>query len=161
MADQGSFKLDPNHLATVISAQETAYQKISSAASGVQSDADTVRSAIRSQSGQNLQNGFLDWAQNFRNIVHALDELKEKVTGVRRTGESADHEATSTGRVVKGETLPSLQRGYAIQAPLAPLQPTESHLVRAYTVEAPMAPLRPVESYRAERVVERPDSYEI
>lgn len=160
MADQGSFKLDPNHLATVISAQETAYQKISSAASGVQADAEAVRSAIRSQSGQNLQTGFLDWAQNFRNIVHALDELKEKVTGVRRTGEGADHEATGTAHLKSAERMPLMQRAYAVPAPLAPVEGVLYE--RAYAVQAPLAPLLPTElSIPAERTVRRPDTYEI
>ncbi|TQS40625.1 WXG100 family type VII secretion target [Cryptosporangium phraense] len=94
-----SFKLDPAHLAKVIDAQQTAYSKITAASNGVQADADIVRQGLQSTSGQNLQTGFLDWTSNFQNIIRALEELKEKVTGVRSTGESTDADATSTGRV--------------------------------------------------------------
>lgn len=96
---EANFKLDPAHLAKVIQAQETAYSKISAANTGVQGDADIVRQGLQSQSGQNLQTGFLDWSSNFQNIIRALEELKTKVTGVRDTGERVDSDATSTGRV--------------------------------------------------------------
>ena len=96
---QPSFKLDPAHLAKVIDAQQTAYGKITAASNGVQADADIVRQGLQSTSGQNLQTGFLDWTSNFQNIIRSLEELKEKVTGVRTTGENTDADATGTARV--------------------------------------------------------------